>query len=600
MDSPFNMQYLIDNRLLEVCPLLPAQRFVKYCKKRGIQTSERQLERFEELGIFGPIARVRFPEDEDEHPHIRVKFREVDGGKTYHGEFEGGEEWDGEVEDLLISFTFEKDNAYRFLKAGLLWDPSSRTFEPWNSLKDRSKEVRSYYSIFQVYALSHLVTWTTMPVRAEYYIDYGEEEVERLTSHMGEMARSRISRFQEDGVKGEFEAAICQAISNRYFPFTQSDRRIMRVSGFGRNSDPDFYEYCRRWDAAAVLDDLGITTEDVKRSQEQLARDAKVDDPLEKWHGLVSFVSVDQRKRLKGSALYARSLYAMEHMLRLFYKDLTGVVLDPPDESPMWRPDTLYGDGVSANELEYLELLTNHYHLNPKPKLLLLVEGDGEYQQFPRLIDGLFGTTVARLGIKVQNLEGISNFTGQNRDRYGTLERFIDDHHSRQTFVYFVLDNEGRASDVRRKLAEARSRHAERRLTRPEYIHLWDKSIEFDNFTPEELARGMTTVSGNRYTFDAAEIAACEGRFGEVGDPLKRLYKEKLDYGLKKVELLEALVGIILSDPEGEFDEEGEAKRPLVKMLGEVVELASTNYQPVTRDIQQENQMSGYFGDPLS
>jgi hypothetical protein len=309
---------------------------------------------------------------------------------------------------------------------------------------------------------------------------------------------------------------------------------------------------------------------------------------------------VDQRKRLKGPALFARTLYAIEHMLRLFYKDLTGVVLDPPDESPMWKPDTLYGHGVSANELEYLELLANHYHLNPKPKLLLLVEGDGEYQQFPRLIDGLFGTTVARFGIKVQNLEGISNFTGQARDRYGTLERFIDDHHSRQTFVFVVLDNEGRASAVRRDLVEARSRHAERKLTRPEYIHLWEKSIEFDNFTPEEIARAMTTVGENRYTFDAAEIAACESRFGNVGDPLKRLYKEKLDYGLKKTKLLEALVDVILSDPEGEFDEEDEAKRPLVKMLGEVVELASTNYQPVTRDIQQENQVSGYFGDPLS
>jgi hypothetical protein len=143
----------------------------------------------------------------------------------------------------------------------------------------------------------------------------------------------------------------------------------------------------------------------------------------------------------------------------------------------MWRPDTLYGEGVSANELEYLELLTNHYNLNPKPKLLLLVEGKGEYDQFPRLIDGLFGTTVARLGVKVQNLEGIANFTSGDRDRYGTLERFIDNYHSRQTYVYVVLDNEGRAPTVKTELIRARSRYAERTVTKPEYIHLWDKSI---------------------------------------------------------------------------------------------------------------------------
>lgn len=130
-------------------------------------------------------------------------------------------------------------------------------------------------------------------------------------------------------MKGEFEAAICQVISNRYFPFTQSDRRTMRVSGYGGDSGPDFFEYCRTWDAEAVLDDLGVTVEDIKR-QERLAFEAKLADPLEKWYGLVSFISVNQREKLKGSALYARSLYAMEHMLRLFYEDVTGVELDPP------------------------------------------------------------------------------------------------------------------------------------------------------------------------------------------------------------------------------------------------------------------------------
>lgn len=53
------------------------------------------------------------------------------------------------------------------------------------------------------------------------------------------------------------------------------------------------------------------------------------------------------------------------------------------------------------------------------------------------------------------------------------------------------MDNEGRAPAVKQKLVRARSRHAERRLTRPEYIRLWDKSIEylyvFAAYRPEEL-----------------------------------------------------------------------------------------------------------------
>jgi hypothetical protein len=68
------------------------------------------------------------------------------------------------------------------------------------------------------------------------------------------------------------------------------------------------------------------------------------------------------------------------------------------------------------------------------------------------------------------------------------------------------------------------------------------------NFTPDEIANAMTKVSGNRYTFEAAEIVECESRSGEEGDPLSRLYEEKLDYGLKKPRLLEALADLILSN----------------------------------------------------
>lgn len=52
MGATFNIQYLIDNQLFVTCPLLPTKRFVKYCKDRGVRTSEKQLERFEELGMF--------------------------------------------------------------------------------------------------------------------------------------------------------------------------------------------------------------------------------------------------------------------------------------------------------------------------------------------------------------------------------------------------------------------------------------------------------------------------------------------------------------------------------------------------------------------
>jgi len=41
--------------------LLSASRFVDYCKKRGVKIDEIRLEKFEELGIFYPMLRIKHP-----------------------------------------------------------------------------------------------------------------------------------------------------------------------------------------------------------------------------------------------------------------------------------------------------------------------------------------------------------------------------------------------------------------------------------------------------------------------------------------------------------------------------------------------------------
>src|SRR5205807_10225844 len=153
-------------------------------------------------------------------------------------------------------------------------------------------------------------------------------------------------------------------------------------------------------------------------------------DPLERWYELVSFVSVDKRDQLRGEAKFAQYGYSIERMLRMFYRDLTGRELRPPhgrhagvhlDEEEIESPQSL------MKELEYV---VNEFNLNPKPKLILVVEGDGEAAELPRLCRELLGYDFAQLAIEVRNLRGIPNFTGaKGRDPYSALEKFIDDHH---------------------------------------------------------------------------------------------------------------------------------------------------------------------------
>jgi hypothetical protein len=303
---------------------------------------------------------------------------------------------------------------------------------------------------------------------------------------------------------------------------------------------------------------------------------------------------VEQKEKLKGDGLFAQTLYSMEAMLRLFAQDSTGTELKSPEESWGWNKGRFYGAGVVDDELRHLEFLTTTYHLNPRPRLILVIEGNGEEQQIPRLVEEMFGCPLSRFGIELYNITGIGNFVGVKRlDRFGALEKFIDAYHIRQTVVFVLLDNEGGASKVVEQLKKAIStRYPMRKLTRPEYIHLWARSIEFDNFSNDEIAAALTRVSEGRYQFSATEVQqSCSVR---DGNPLGRLYEAKLTYGLEKATLLRVLFDPIMAKIETNKG------RPIFKILGEVVKIANLNHQPVRLEDWQVNQESGYLGDKIT
>ena len=76
MNRMSNLKYIIENEFFIICPFLPTDRFVSYCRDRGVRTSREQLEQFEKLEIFYPIARVRYPK-------IKIKIENIDNGKRY-------------------------------------------------------------------------------------------------------------------------------------------------------------------------------------------------------------------------------------------------------------------------------------------------------------------------------------------------------------------------------------------------------------------------------------------------------------------------------------------------------------------------------------
>lgn len=585
---------LIENEWFIVCDLLPADQFIKFCRDRGINTSREQLEQLEQLKLFYPLARVRFPK-------VTVKVELSEDRKTYRyfGVLESDEAWSGDIIEDYAAFYFNRRYNEDWLRNDWLWDPRSREFESWSGFVEKGEpSVESYYSRFQCLPLYHLCQDLTIRMGGEWWGAYSPKDVQETGQQMVEFAKARIESIRQNGSSLAEIALICQAISNRYYPKTQSDRRTLSVTYRGDYRDWRWDEYCNGWDAEATQRLLGVSVGELKTFQKQTALDARWLDPLEHWYGLIRFVSVDQRARLKGNALLAQTLYAMEEMLRFFYHDLTREKLYAPDESASWRRSDFYGEGVPENELQYLEFLTNRYHLNPRPRLLLFVEGEGERQQFPRIARELLRHPMERVGIQVELLGSVGEAQ--------KLERLIDYHHYRQTIVYVILDNENNARQLRDRLLSTKSKYPEvqRMITKPELIFLWEKSFEFDNFSDDEIAGAMTEVAGKRYEFRVSEIAQARAIHGRQRDPLSVLYQQKLRYGLNKPKLAEALVQGMLQNPEKEVDAAGSLWRPIASKIWEIIQLASRNYQPVRledwRRTQQGQFLRGPKDDPLS
>ena len=584
------LRYLVENDAFVIIQPLSASSFVTLCKDRGIDIDLERLERLERLGIFFPFARV-------EYPRINIKVERIGtDGVRFHGMLQDGETWKGELREENSRFSWRRDWAMSWIEAGALWDPRERPFEPWTAFRDGSWEprIQSFYTPFQAFAFHSLMPWLTMRVPADLVIDWPTSDAEEFARTLTDWSTKTVADART-GLRSEDAAFIAQLIANRYYFHTQGDRRTIRVS-----DDPfekwDWRTFTRTWDATTVAHALGVSAEKLAEIHLDVSFLAASADPLERWYELVSFISVEKREQLKDDAKLAQLGYSIEHMLRLFYRDLTGKHLREPHE----RHAGVHVEAEELNDreslLRELEYLVNAFHLNPKPQLILVVEGDGEAVELPRLSLEFLGYDFAQLGVEVRNLRGIANFTGaKTRDPLSALEKFIDDHHSRQTIVFCILDREGRADRVKERLVAADSQFVSgRKLTCDEYIYLWEDSIEFDNFSDDEIALAMTNVGENRYVFTAAEVAAARSTKAVSGNPLNALYQHALAYDLNKVRLLHELFDEMITN--AEYEHTAKPPRPIISVLYRAIELAARNHQPVNRKLWQHNQKSGYLG----
>lgn len=591
------LRALLELDAFRICTPLETDDFLRACKNNGLDATAELLEQFEKNGLLYPLFRVEFP---IHHEKLQTL---ADGQMQHCGTLREGEVWEGPLDETYAGPNFSYDDLGQWMDEGLLYSPRTRPFQPWDTFRDKSdsQRIASYYSPFQIYTLKFQLIGTRFLLNSAFLADYSDDDFERLKERLKRWAvRKNDPKSQLDNPR--FDAVIlAQAIASRYYPPARGDHRTITIPD---DWDWDWDDYARTWNAQAVAIRFGISPADVRRYYELLDSALFFADPLEDWDDLLSFIKLRARERLKGDAQYGQALRAMRQMFGLFFKDLTSQALEPRKGTLIERY-ALKGSQLARSsedrlarvksEADLLEFVVNRYGLNPRPALVLFVEGDGEEAAIPKLIGRRYGLKIPVAGIEIRNLGGVAGFTGLKRgERYGALEKVIEELHLNQTVVFVVLDNEGGVRAVRKKLADKVSRYSPKRtVIRREFIHIWERNIELDNFTPEEVAAALTWTAEGRYQFTAQEVEEVSGAFGLQGDPISRLFETKVQYCLPKPELLCHLIDLLpLDDP-------ATLKRPLLVLLDQIVKIAALNHKPTFIDTWFENQESGYLGYPL-
>jgi hypothetical protein len=121
------------------CPLLGTDRFVKFCRERGLSVDRERLIRLERLGLFAPVFRVRTPKKDTPPFYIPVR---------------KGNNW------------FTKQWAWDTTGISLAYKVPDT--------KDRNQE--GYYSAFQIEYLHMILQEMTLPIHLDIYLDKNDRQ----------------------------------------------------------------------------------------------------------------------------------------------------------------------------------------------------------------------------------------------------------------------------------------------------------------------------------------------------------------------------------------------------------------------------------------
>lgn len=550
-------QLILDEVAVRTRPLLNPKEFVNFCKERAVSVTEQRLHRFEQLRVLTPLVRVK-------------------------------NLGDGLVLDLDGKPTAPED-----------W----RRYAIETSAPDASYEVPEidesgsmpFYSQYQIFEVEEVLWEMDLVVSLEDLIgdDPKLPEWEEFLAWRVSSCQAALKRLRSALLRRAIPL-LGQFLSNRYVADATTDRRTINTgatTSWGSwiqfsSMEWDWWEYREEFDPSAVVDAFSLDSDSLDRVHRAVVFRLERMDPHWEWANLLQFVARNKRNKLRGDARRAQTYRELAEMIRLLHLDLFQTDLGPPEGRRGVTITHVPELEVRENPREHLEYVVNQFGINPQARVTLFLEGESEVAFVEAAFERLFGIHYGAYAIEIVNLKGVDTATGSRKeDRYNAIFRLVDYLHDHQVASFLVLDNEGRAMQLKRDAQKRRSIFGYRRFAIPAgRVKVWRQCFELDNFSDSEIAKALMETTGNRTKFTSRDVKGIREQWPQLN--LSRLYRRRTNRGLKKPELARALAEIALDSRTRRKIE----SRPVVKVLDRVRRFAALNHPPIFRSTWEHNQ----------
>jgi hypothetical protein len=442
MKTNFLRRFIEQEKFVQNPPLETA-RFIEFCQKRGIHTSERELEFLEKERLLIPLVRIERPIGEEEMMEVVTG----DGATRARPAESGLRDDEREVRRYVRRFYFSYAFDDRFtslllnwLENGNLFDPAERPFQAWSSfigeeLASQRQKVISFYSSFQIYWLEKVKS------HSAFSISLHEDPITAVQQQMVFLQRRRrdlASQYDAFRVRLEFLLSI----QTFCFPYGKTGSKFMQLIGTPEQTQK-WHEARRTFDPKAEVDLLGIEIEAVAswyklssaKAMQLLGITNKTDDWIQLWKS----IRWDKKDALEGSIRLGIEYLQWALMLKRFLQSYLGRKILDVDEISNVSPDDIVTREPSASERELrasrdwlyfdprenknyyydkyrrLFYLSNRFELDYQLRVMVFVEGETEEQVLPRFFEEEFGATPEEYGIRILTFEGVDKLLSTSK-----------------------------------------------------------------------------------------------------------------------------------------------------------------------------------------